>query len=78
MMLCPPKCAFLFSALQQANTKVRTVVANEEVVQANLRRQYEFNYLDAIKMFGKTFANRLFPKTVSRKKLEAEVALVDA
>lgn len=66
------------SELQQADTKVRTAVANEEVAQANLRKQYEFNYLDAIKMFGKTFANRLFPKTVSRKKIEAEVDAVEA
>lgn len=64
--------------LQQAKTKVRTAVANEEVAQANLRKQYEFNYLDAIKMFGKTFANRLFPQTVSKKKIEEEVALVEA
>lgn len=62
------------SNLQLENTKVRTAVANEEVAQANLRKQYEFNYLDAIKMFGKTFANRLFPQTVSKKKLEEEIA----
>lgn len=66
------------SALQQADTKVRTAVANEEVAQANLRKQYEFNYLDAIKMFGKTFANRLFPQTVSKKKIVEELAVVDA
>jgi len=64
--------------LQQAETQVRTAVANEEVAQANLRKQYEFNYLDAIKMFGKTFANRLFPQTVSKKKVEAELAPSDA
>ena len=64
--------------LQQAKTKVRTAVANEEVTQANLRRQYEFNYLDAIKMFGKTFANRLFPQTVSKKKIEAELLPAEA
>lgn len=66
------------AALQQAKTKVRTAVANEEVAQANLRKQYEFNYLDAIKMFGKTFANRLFPQTVSRKKIEEEVITTEA
>jgi len=60
--------------LQQAETQVRTAVANEEIAQANLRRQYEFNYLDAIKMFGKTFANRLFPQTVSKKKIVEELA----
>ncbi len=65
-------------ALQQAKTNVRTAVANEEIAQANLRKQYEFNYLDAIKMFGKTFANRLFPQTVSKKKLEEELAPIEA
>lgn len=64
--------------LQQAETQVRTAVANEEVAQANLRRQYEFNHLDAIKMFGKTYANRLFPQTVSKKKIEEELAPTDA
>jgi len=66
------------SALQQAKTNVRTAVANEEVAQANLRKQYEFNYLDAIKMFGKTFANRLFPQTVSKKKIEEVEETTDA
>jgi hypothetical protein len=58
------------STLQQAKTTVRSAVANEEVAQANLRKQYEHNYLDATKMFGKTFANRLFPQTTSKKKIE--------
>jgi hypothetical protein len=66
------------SDLQQAKTKVRTAIANEEIAQANLRKQYEFNYLDAIKMFGKKFANRLFPQTVSKKKLEEELAPSEA
>lgn len=64
--------------LQQAETQVRTAVANEEVAQASLRRQYEFNYLDAIKMFGKKFANRLFPQTVSKKKIEEELVPSEA
>ncbi|WP_180327192.1 hypothetical protein [Labilibaculum manganireducens] len=59
-------------------TRVRTGVANEEVAQANLRKQYEFNYLDAIKIFGKTFANRLLPQTVSKKKIEAELLAAEA
>jgi len=66
------------TALQQANTNVRTAIANEEVAQANLRQQYEFNYLDAIKLFGKSFANRLFPQTVSKKKIEEDVTIIDA
>jgi len=66
------------SALQQAKTNVRTAVANEEVAQANLRKQYEHNYLDAIKMFGKTFANRLFPQSASKKKIEEIEEAVDA
>ena len=66
------------STLQQAKTNVRTAIANEEIAQANLRKQYEHNYLDAIKMFGKTFANRLFPQTVSRKKIEEVEETVDA
>ncbi|MCY1633070.1 hypothetical protein [Marinifilum sp. D737] len=59
--------------LQEAKTNVRTAVANEEVAQANLRKQYQHNYLDATKMFGKTFANRLFPQTATKKKIEEAV-----
>lgn len=35
--------------------------ADEEIAQANLRRQYEFNYLEARKMLGRAAAERLFP-----------------
>ncbi|WP_421917950.1 hypothetical protein [Marinifilum sp.] len=44
------------------------------MAQAELRKQYEFNSLDAIKLFGKNYANRLFPKFASgKKKAEEEV-----
>lgn len=75
---CIAKVRASISNLQQENTKVRTAVANEEIAQANLRKQYEFNYFDAIKMFGKIFANRLFPQTVSKKKLEEELTPSEA
>ncbi|WP_153244843.1 hypothetical protein [Labilibaculum antarcticum] len=44
------------------------VLADEEMAQADLRKQYEFNYLDAVKIFGKSFSVRLFPKAISKKK----------
>jgi hypothetical protein len=36
--------------------------AEEEIAQANLRRQYEVNYLEARKALGRTVAERLFPR----------------
>lgn len=35
--------------------------ADEEIAQANLRRQYELNYLEARKTLGRAIAERLFP-----------------
>uniref|UniRef100_UPI0035658F44 hypothetical protein n=1 Tax=Ancylomarina sp. TaxID=1970196 RepID=UPI0035658F44 len=51
-------------------------IAEEQMLQAELRKQYEFNYLDATKLFGKNYANRLFPKlAIKKKKLVEEVAV---
>ncbi|WP_282126464.1 hypothetical protein [Marinifilum flexuosum] len=76
--------AFLTSAITDVQTaltnlsnednKVKVAVANEELAQADLRQQYEYNYLDATKLFGKKFADRLFPKTAPKpKEVEEEV-----
>lgn len=59
---------------QEKVTEEKVAIANEELAQAELRKQYEFNSLDAIKLFGKSYANRLFPKfTNGKKKVEEEV-----
>jgi hypothetical protein len=59
---------------QTAVNEERVAIANEEMAQAELRKQYEFNSLDATKLFGKAYANRLFPKfTNNKKKVEVEV-----
>ncbi len=60
--------------LEEEGNKVKVALANEELAQAELRKQYEFNYLDAAKMFGKKFADRLFPKTASKAKVEEVVS----
>ncbi len=60
-------CRASISSYQNSITDVKTAIAEEEMAQADLRKQYEFNYLDAIKMFGKNYANRLFPKASSKK-----------
>lgn len=59
--------------LDEEELKVKTVHAKEELAQADLRKQYEFNYLDAAKLFGKKFADRLFPKSVSKAKVKVEI-----
>jgi hypothetical protein len=46
-----------------AITEWKSTEAEEEMAKAALRRQYEHNYLDAVKQFGKRYAERLFPKT---------------
>ena len=61
-------CRKGISSYQNMITAVKTALADEEIAQADLRKQYEFNYLDAVKIFGKSFANRLFPKAASKKK----------
>lgn len=50
------------AALKTASTAHQIKVAEEEVAQANLRKAYEANYLDARKTVGKVAAERLFPK----------------
>jgi len=60
------------SAYQTALTNEKVAEAEENIAQADLRKQYEFNYFDAAKLFGKSYANRLFPKIGNRKKKEQD------
>ncbi|MCZ4694092.1 hypothetical protein DWB61_02680 [Ancylomarina euxinus] len=70
----------LTAAIAEARTVIaayNTAKINEKMaleVEASAKddviRQYEFNYLDAAKLFGKKYANRLFPKTPKSKKEE--------
>ena len=46
--------------------------ALEDIAKSNLARQYEFNYLDAVKKFGRGFTNRLFPVIYSSPKNDVE------
>ena len=62
------------AAHQTAVTDEKAAIAEEELAQAELRKQYEFNYLDAVKLFGKNHANRLFPKLSNgKKKVKEEI-----
>jgi hypothetical protein len=58
------------AAYQQAITDEKLALAEEAMAQEGVIRQYEFNFLDASKLFGKRYANRLFPKTPKPKKEE--------
>lgn len=61
---------------QSAVTIENLAITAEEMAQRELREQYEFNYFDAAKLFGKNHANRLFPKfTSSKKRLVVEVTV---
>lgn len=57
-------------ALKQATTAYHLKAAEEEVCQAELRKAYEANYLDARKTFGKATTERLFPRFRRRAKPE--------
>ena len=61
----------------QAVTEEKTALAEELLAKTELCKQYEFNYLDAIKLFGKTHANRLFPKSVSSKKIVEQMIVTE-
>lgn len=47
---------------QNAIRNHKLAEADEEIAQADLRLQYETNYLEARKTFGRTTAQRLFPR----------------
>jgi len=46
---------------EEAVRSVKFAKAEEEIAQANLRRQYEANYLNARMNFGKISAEQLYP-----------------
>lgn len=58
------------TALKAATLAHHSRAADEEVAQADLRKAYEENYLDARKAFGKTLAERLFPRFRRRSSTE--------
>jgi len=66
------------SAHQAAISEEKAAIAQEELAQAALREQYEFNFLDAVKLFGKNYANRLFPKPSGGKKKVTEEIVNEA
>jgi hypothetical protein len=66
------------TAYGQSITDEKKALADEAMAQDDVVRQYEFNYLDAAKLFGKKYTNRLFPKTPRTKKEEpAEATLTE-
>ncbi len=48
--------------LRQAEAAEKTALTEENLARAALRKQFELNYLEARKIFGKEQAERLFPK----------------
>jgi len=63
---------------QSTITEEKLAITAEEMAQRELRQQYEFNSLDAAKLFGKNFANRLFPNFANKKKRLVEETAVEA
>ncbi len=58
----------MISAYKLAIDNEQMALEVESSAQDDVIRQYEFNYLDAAKLFGKKYTNRLFPKTPKSKK----------
>ena len=50
------------TAFHTAVREQKMAEAEEEIAQAALRQQYEINYLEARKLFGRQTAERLFPR----------------
>jgi hypothetical protein len=68
------RCKGTLSAYYDSITILKSAEANEEISKSKLRRQYEFNYLDSVKEFGKSFAERLFPVISSKSKSSGDEA----
>ncbi len=63
------------AAYEASGQQVKQCRAEVDMAKATLRRQYETNYLEARKQFGKTRAERLFPKLkVSQRALPTPVS----
>lgn len=60
----------VISAYNTAIDKEKMALEAEASAQDDVIKQYEFNYLDAAKLFGKKYTNRLFPKAPKYKKKE--------
>lgn len=58
------------TAYKEATLAHHSKAADEEVAQADLRKAYEENYLEARKVFGKALAERLFPRFRRRSSSE--------
>ena len=58
------------SAYHEAIRGQKIAEAEEEIVQAAFRQQYEVNYLDSRKEFGRVMAERLFPKITGRSTVQ--------
>jgi hypothetical protein len=55
-------------AYKKAVSELTVAEAGEEAAKAELRQQYEFNYLDARKELGAIIAERIFPILTSHVK----------
>jgi hypothetical protein len=55
-------------AYKMAVTDLTHAQVEEETAKANLRQQYEFNYLDGRKELGVKLVERIFPVLVVREK----------
>jgi hypothetical protein len=68
------KCREALTAYNERIRLLKVAEADEKIAKSNLRKQYEFNYYDSVKLFGKIFAERLFPPIngASKKKSNGE------
>ncbi len=68
------KCREALAVYHEAIKNQKQLEAVEEIAKATIRRQYEFNYLDIAKEFGKRNADRFFPsiRSSGRKAVEKD------
>lgn len=65
------KCKAALTSYYNSIDVLKSAEASEEISKSKIRRQYEFNYLDMVKEFGKNNADRLFPDINSKGKSNA-------
>jgi hypothetical protein len=55
-----------WNVYEQVNARYRQVQAEEELLKLELQQQYETNWLDARRLYGRIKADHLFPKVRAR------------
>jgi hypothetical protein len=65
-------CIEAWTAYQNTLADYNNIIAAEVLLKNDVRQQYEYNWLDARKARGVTYADRLFPKIIKQTEIATE------